>query len=121
MIEIQAADVLLRFSALSGLENAGAYQTLCSDAAAELGAAERESCGEEGRSALTAAAGALALYRFALARAGTGTESFSAGDVRVSAGAGDAGAARTLWKNAEAAAAPYLADPGRFLFGRIPG
>lgn len=119
MIEIRTEDVLARFSLLCGTEDAGAYQSLCSDAVSEIRAGERASCGEEGRDVLTAAAAALAFYRYVLAYAGTGAESFSAGDVRVASGAGNIESARKLWEGAAAAAAPCLTDTGCFLFGRI--
>lgn len=101
------------------MEDVGAYQALCADAAGEIGAGQRASCGEEGRGALTAAAAALAFYRYVLAYAGTGAESFSAGDVKVTASDGNPESARKLWEGAAAAAAAYLADTGCFLFGRI--
>lgn len=119
MIDIRAEDVLARFSMLCGREDAGAYQALCSDAASEIRTGERTSCGEEGRDALTAAAAALAFYRYVLANAGVGAESFSAGDVKVVSGIGNIESARKLWDGAAAAAAPYLAGTGCFLFGRI--
>lgn len=104
---------------LCGREDTGAYQALCSDAASEIRAGERASCGEESRDVLTAAAAALAFYRYILAYAGTGVESFSAGDVKVTSGTGNTESARRLWEGAAAAAAPYLTDTGCFLFGRI--
>lgn len=119
MIALDPADVLERFSALSGLDGSGRFLPLCAGAATEIGAAEREGCGEEGRDALCAAAAALAFYRYALSHAGRGTEAFSAGDVKVSPGKTDPASARELWRNAAAAAAPYLRDSGCFLFGRI--
>ncbi len=119
MITIAASDVLSRFEMLSGVEDAEAYQALCSDAAEAVGGSQRASCGEESRAALTAAATALAFYRFTLARCGTGAESFSAGDVKVVKSAGDAASAWNLWRGAAATAAPFLTDGGCFLFGRI--
>ena len=119
MIRLDPADVFARFSALAGLDGAERFLPLCAGAAGELGAAEREGCGEEGRDALCAAAAALAFYRWALSHAGMGAEAFSAGDVKVSAGKADPAAARELWRGAAAAAAPYLKDSGCFLFGRI--
>ena len=119
MVGLNAADVLARFSMLAGEEEAERFLPLCADAAAELETGERPDCGEEGHGALCAAAAALAFRRFALARAGRGTSSFSAGDVRVAESAADPGAAGELWRQALAAAAPYLEDTGCFLFGRI--
>lgn len=119
MVGLDAADVLARFSALAGEEDAERFLPLCADAAAELEAGERPDCGEKGSGALCAAAAALAFLRYALARAGRGTSSFSAGDVRAAEGAADPEAARELWRQAIIAAAPYLRDTGCFLFGRI--
>lgn len=119
MIALDPAEVLSRFSALSGLQDPERYRALCAAAAGETGAAERGDCGEEGREALSGAAAALAFYRWALSNAGRGDGSFSAGDVEISPGKADPAAARELWRNAAAAAAPYLRDPGCFRFGRI--
>ena len=119
MIELHTEDVFAGFSALCGTENAERFLPLCDGAAAELEAGERPSCEETARGALTAAAAALAFYRYVLSRGGTGAESFSAGDVKIASGAGNAESARKLWEGTAAAAAPYLADTGCFLFGRI--
>jgi hypothetical protein len=119
VITIDADDVLARFSALAGLQDAQKYLPLCTDAAKEIQAAERELCGEEACDVLAAAAAALAFYRYTLARSASGAESFSAGDVKVTQSAGSPESALILWKEAAAAASPYLADMGCFLFGRI--
>lgn len=118
MIELSAGDVFDRFSMLSGADDAERFLPLCADAAAEVCAGERDSCGEEARPALNAAAAALAFYRYALLRAGLGSGSFSAGDVKVEE-KGDLSAAREFWRQAAANAAPYCRDGGSFLFGRI--
>ncbi|QNK39315.1 hypothetical protein [Caproicibacter fermentans] len=119
MIEIRTDDVLSRFAALSGREDVETYRTLCGDAAGEIGRVQRDSCGEDGRPALTAAAAALAFYRYTLARAGVGAGSFAAGDVKITEQAGNPSSAKALWNGAAAAAAPFLTDGGCFLFGRI--
>lgn len=119
MITIDADDVLARFSVLTGLQDTEKYLPLCTDAAREIQASERDTCGEDGYNALTAAAAALAFYRYTLAHAASGGESFSAGDVKVTQSAGNTESALMLWRGAAAAAAPYLADSGCFLFGRI--
>lgn len=119
MIELRTEDVFAGFSALYGAEDAERFLPLCDGAAAQLEAGERPSCVESGRGALTAAAAALAFYRYILARGGTGEESFSVGDVKIASGAGNAESARKLWQEAAVAASPYLTDTGCFLFGRI--
>ncbi|MFU0831854.1 MAG: DUF4054 domain-containing protein [Oscillospiraceae bacterium] len=119
MITIDTDDVLARFSVLTGLQDVEKYLPLCTDTAREIQSAERNTCGEDGYDALAAAAAALAFYRYTLARAASGAESFSAGDVKVTQSAGSTESALMLWKEAAAAAAPYLVDSGSFLFGRI--
>lgn len=120
MVEVNTDSVLERFSLLSGLsvDSAGAYLPLCKEAAAEIEQSEREDCGEPPQSSLCAAAGALAFYRYALAK-GTGQGgSFSAGDVKVTENGGGIPYAKQLWRETLAAAAPYLKDGGSFLFER---
>jgi hypothetical protein len=117
MITLDSKDVLSRFALLAGLDGGTEYLPLCEDAAAEIERGERETCGSEALGPLTAAAAALAFYRWALAQAGGTAGSFSAGNVKVSSGAGNIRPARLLWREAKAAASPYLADSG-FLFRR---
>jgi hypothetical protein len=119
LIKIYAEDVLTRFSMLCGTEESDTYQMLCCDTAAEIELAERADCSEDGRAVLTAAAAALAFYRYVLSAAGTGEKSFCAGDVKVTAAAASPESARKLWKGAADTAAPFLKDSGCFLFGRI--
>lgn len=118
MIALERPAVLARFALLAGLDDAQPCLPLCEDAAARLERQEREGCGEEALAPLTAAAAALAFYRYALAQAGGLPGSFSAGDVRVTAGAANTAPARALWRESLAAAAPYLKD-GEFLFRRV--
>ena len=119
MIELNPADVLERFTLLSGLcEGAQRYLPLCSDAAAEVERNERENCPKEALALLTAAAAALANYRYALAQAGASGLSFTAGDVKVAPGTANLRPARQLWRESAAAASPYLLQ-NTFLFGRV--
>ena len=75
--------------------------------------------GTAGELVLCSAAAALAFYRWALLRAAAGAENgFAVGDVRVTKHAADVDTARTLWRESEAAAAPYLNDT-QFVFERI--
>jgi hypothetical protein len=118
MTELKTADVLSRFALLAGLDDgAEKYQAFCEDAAREIERGERDGCGAEASGPLTAAAAALACYRFALVREGCGGGSFETGDVKVTPGTGSAASARKLWSEAVAAASPYLADVC-FLFRR---
>ncbi|MCI1955709.1 MAG: hypothetical protein LKJ21_04945 [Oscillospiraceae bacterium] len=116
MTALNLDDVLARFSLLAGQDgDAEPYRPLCADAAAQVERGERAGCGPEASGPLTAAAAALAFYRFALMQAGRDAGSFEAGDVRVAAGDTNVRPARALWSEAVAAASPYLADLG-FLF-----
>lgn len=107
--------VMERFIKMAGLsaERAEEFRSLCEDAAAELG--RRAVPGGEGQAALCAAAAALAFYRWVLIIGAAG--SFSAGDVKITKNAGDAAMARETWREALAAAAPFLEDRD-FLFRR---
>ncbi len=117
MTALDRAAVKARFALLAGLDGAEPYEPLCEDAAAQIERREREGCGEEALGPLTAAAAALACYRFSLARAGGGGGEFAVGDVRVKAGDSGVAPARGLWRESLAAAAPFLTDAG-FLFRR---
>ena len=119
MITLDRSDVLARFALLTGLgERAGRYLPLCFDAAAEVERNERDGCPEQAQALLTAAAAALAGYRYALAQAGASGASFAAGDVKVAPGTGNLRPAKRLWRESAAAASPYLLE-NTFLFGRI--
>ena len=116
MIEIDADAVKTRFAALAGVDGTG-YETPCKDASLEVGRMQRSGCGPEASGPLTAAAAALAFYRFVLAGACVTGGSFEAGDVKVSPQKPDIPSARRFWREALAAAAPYLEDTC-FLFRR---
>ena len=119
MIALDPCDVLERFALLTGIrDGAEQYLPFCSDAVSEVERNEKTDCPQEARTLLTAAAAALAAYRYALARAGASGESFTAGDVKVSPGTGNLRPAKQFWREAAAAASRYL-DDGAFLFGRI--
>lgn len=119
MIELNPADVLEHFALLSGLcEGAQRYLPLCADAAAEVERNERENCPTQALALLTAAAAALANYRYALAQTGASGLSFTAGDVKAAPGTANLKPARQLWRESAAAASPYLLE-NTFLFGRI--
>lgn len=118
MITLNGSDVLARFSLLAGLDDgADQYQPLCADAAAEIEQNERDGCGTEASGLLTAAAAALAFYRFTLMQASRSIGSFEAGDVKITSGSTNLQPARKLWSEAASAASPYLTDIG-FLFRR---
>ena len=74
--------------------------------------------GEAARNPLCAAAAALALYRWALARAASEPEEFTAGDLKIGKGKLSPNAAKEMWEQAAAAASPYLRDDD-FLFRGI--
>lgn len=116
MIEIDADAVKTRFAALAGVDGAE-NETFCKDAALEVGHMQRNGCGPEASGPLSAAAAALAFYRFVLAGACAAGGSFEAGDLKVSPEKPDIPSARRFWREALAAAAPYLEDTC-FLFRR---
>lgn len=108
-----------RFALLAGLadEEAAKYAVFCEDAMAQV--LQRASdAGEAAQKPLCAAAAALALYRWALARAASEPEEFTAGDVKIGKGRLSPAAAKEMWEQAAAAASPYLRDDD-FLFQRI--
>lgn len=112
MTGLKAADVMDRFALLTGMDagEAQQYQALCEDSAGEILRGAREDCGPEAAGPLAFAAAALAGYRFALIRAGRGSDSFESGDVRLVPGKPDAASARGVWCESMAAASPYLRD-----------
>ncbi|MCY1715089.1 hypothetical protein [Caproiciproducens galactitolivorans] len=112
-------NVMERFALMADLSDKAAakYKPFCEDAMAEIKRrAKDDSAAAQG--ILCAAAASLALYRWALANACAGEESFSAGDVRVTKSGMNVETARQAWRESVAAAAPYLKDEG-FLFERI--
>ena len=119
MIALNRGDVLERFSLFANLpKGAERYLPLCSDAAAEVERNERNGCPAGAQPLLTAAAAALANYRYALAQAGASGAAFTAGDVKISPGTVNLRPARQLWRETSAAASPYL-QANTFLFGRV--
>lgn len=118
MITLDANGVAARFALLTGLGDAAKqYQSFCEEAAKEMERGERDGCGPDASGPLTAAAAALACYRYVLADGCGGAGSFEAGDVKIAPGKRDSASARKLWRESLAAASPYLADTG-FLFRR---
>ena len=109
MMETQA--ILEQFAMLTGLDErqAGQYRPLCENARAQVLGIAKPNVGMTGDMALCSAAAALAFYRWVLLRAAAGAENaFTVGDVRVDKSAMDVETARKLWRESEAAAAPYL-------------
>jgi hypothetical protein len=116
MIQIDTDAVKTRFTALAGVDGADC-ETLCSDAAIEIQRMQKSGCGSEASGPLTAAAAALAFYRFVLAGACVTGGSFEVGDLKVAPEKIDVPSARRFWRESLAAAAPYLQDTC-FLFRR---
>jgi len=116
---VSIEEVMERFTLMADLSDAAAvrYQPLCADAMAEINRLIRSS-DPAAQGALCAAAASLALYRWALMNASSSVGSFSAGDVKITKNNGNVEMAKQAWREAAAAAAPYLADSG-FLFERI--
>lgn len=108
-----------RFALMADLsaDKAARFLPLCEDAAEEItrrtvrndAAAQRLLC---------AAAAALALYRWALMSASGDLGSFSSGDVKIVKSGANVSMAKEAWREAAAAAAPYLEDD-EFLFRRV--
>ena len=110
-----------QFALLTGLgeQEAGNYRPLCENARAQVMGIAKPDIGTAGELVLCSAAAALAFYRWTLLRAAAGAENgFAVGDVRVTKHAADVDTARTLWRESEAAAAPYLNDT-QFVFERM--
>ena len=108
-----------RFAFMADLsaDRAVKFLPLCEDAAEEISrkairndvAAQRILC---------AAAAALTLYRWALVVASGDLGGFSAGDVKITKSSANVAMAKEVWREAAAAAAPYLEDDS-FLFRRV--
>lgn len=112
-------EVMERFTLMADLSDAAAvrYQPLCADAMAEINRLTRNN-DVAAQGILCAAAASLALYRWALMNASNSVGSFSVGDVKVTKSSENVEMAKQAWREAAAAAAPYLEDSG-FLFERI--
>lgn len=118
---MEITEILERFALLAELtqEQAQVWRGLCEDAMIRIQSQcrmEPETAEQSGL--LCAAVSALAFYWYALRRDAAAGESFSAGDVKFSAGS-SAAAAKELWINAREAAASLLRDDG-FFFGTVP-
>lgn len=121
MVAISSADVFSRLSLLTDLDgdSAQALAPYCEDAANVILQNERDNCGDEAAGTLLSAAAALAFYRLALARDGCREGSWETGDVKIARNPAGVSAARGLWREALAGAAPYLRD-SRFFFRGTP-
>lgn len=116
---MEIVNVMERFALMADLSEKAAekYKPFCEDAMTEISRrARNDSAAAQG--ILCAAAASLALYRWVLANACGGEESFSAGDVKISKSGMNVETAHQAWRESAAAAAPYLTDEG-FLFERI--
>jgi hypothetical protein len=116
---VEIEEVMERFTLIADLGSAAAsrYRPLCLDAMAEINRKIRNN-DPAAQGILCAAAASLALYRWALMNASDSVSSFAAGDVKVTKSADNVAMARQAWREAAAAAAPYLEDSG-FVFERI--
>lgn len=108
-----------RFTLMADLSSSAAvkFQPVCVDAMAEINRRAVQN-DDTAQPFLCAAAAALALYRWALMTASVDPECFSAGDVKITKSSTNAAMAKEAWREAAAAAAPYLADDD-FIFERI--
>lgn len=109
-----------RFALLAGLTDTEAekYAVLCGDAMEQIARRAVKTDGAA-ENVLCAAAAALALYRWALARAAAEPQEFTAGSVKIGWGGVSPAAAKEMWEQAAAAAAPCLRDEN-FWFGGTP-
>lgn len=108
-----------RFALMADMsaDRAARFQPLCEDAITEIGrSAVQSDAAVQG--VLSAAAAALALYRWALITASGNLGGFSAGDVKITKSSANVAMAKEAWREAAAAAAPYMKD-STFLFRRI--
>ena len=112
-------EVVNRFALMAGLGSDAAlrYRTVCEDAVLQISGLLREEVADE-TPEVSAAAAALAFYRYTLAQAANLGDGFQAGDVKVTKGGSSVAMAREVWSQASADAAPYLKDGG-FTFERI--
>ena len=120
MAEINTDDVLSLFALYCGIsgDNAEKYKPLCSSAASEITARERENCGEGSADALCRCAAALAFYRKALIDSGSAKGSFTAGDIKITESAANLPAAKQFLQDTLSASSAYLKDNG-FVFEGI--
>ncbi len=114
-------EILARFVQMAGLTAAEAERwfPVCLAASAEIQARTKPAVLTAAQRELLCAAGAaLAFYRYSLASSAIEEGSFSAGDVKVTKGSSGYLAAKQLWEEMEAAAAPLLNDEN-FMFGQV--
>lgn len=118
---MEQALVWERFCTLAELEDESAqrYKAICETAVRQIEGLKRPQAGPEADWFLTEAAAALAFYRWTMQNAALGLDGFTAGEVRVERSGANIAFARTLWQEAETAAAPYLQDVN-FVFQGVP-
>ena len=116
-------EIMKRFAVLAGLteEDAATWRFLCEDALVRI----RSQCREDADAAeqsglLCAAVSALAFYQYSLRNSVTGTEDFTAGDIRISQKNDSCSSAKALWEDAREQIAPLLRDPS-FYFSATKG
>ena len=114
-------EVMEQLAVLAGLDEREIerYWPLGESARVQVASLAKPEIGMKGERALRDTAAALAFYRWTLLHAALGEESsFTAGDVRVTKNKTDVATARQFWREAEAAASPYLNDEG-FVFEQM--
>ncbi len=109
-----------RFTLMADLstDRAEKFRPLCEDTMAEI-SRRAVTADAQGQRPLCAATAALALYRWALMAASGDLGGFWAGDVKVAKSSANVAMAKEAWREAAAAAAPYMED-SEFLFRGIP-
>jgi len=117
---VNIEDVMERFALMADLntDRAEKFRPVCEDAMAEI-SRRAVLTDVEGQRVLCAAAAALALYRWALMASSGDLGSFSAGDVKITKSGANVAMAKEAWREAAAAAAPYMQD-SEFLFRGVP-
>lgn len=113
--------VFERFSALTGLDydSASKWQWLCCDAINEYNQkVSRRITDESSLGRLSAAAAALAFYKYSLLNCDDGIDSFKAGDVTIGFSKNKLSNALDVWRQADKAARDLL-DDGNFFFRKV--
>ena len=116
-------EILMRFALIAdlNLEEAAPWLPICSEAAEEIRGQLKNAADEATHARrLTAAAAALAFYRYTLYRAsGSGMDTFSAGDVKITSDKKNSvQIAQSVWCNARNTVSDVLKDDG-FLFEQV--